>query len=587
MIPMKFVVQKAEWPAALGLTLLVGYWAATFLPTAKSNQIGELYGLIIALAFSFVILSRLIIWLVAVERPAVLSPEGTVYSFIAGLSASILYGPKMLVKFYEYDDWVYLGYKYQLLTLNYLNDTINYHYVPVLKFLLYIVDLFFPPNYVANGVLFLFALVFCVVCLLELSIRVIKQAVIPLLITVLFAVWPTADTSRYWFGGGFWLLLPIPFYILLFLRFEYFCRTGRLNFKDGFKAFGLASLTVLSSSQIIIPAFGLLAYFIGLKTLTRRDSIKATPKNTTVFFAIILLPTLLALYERSLKISQTANFAGLLDGSFFVNIAVFVKVKLLYSKFVWVVVLLITMLGIVKYRFAVLRAKIDLSINYLQAQSLAVVAMGLACFALFVLQVGIARSWEIYAVLTPYYSSYPLFCWFLMAIGLVSIALNINIENRSTSSRFILPKIDQLVALLLVLMAVHAAYNSYFINRLHDKDYALVNDQRQHIEILGKAACDVLDKNDSARILIIPYKRFYQCPECQSLFKAPQSFIDDFSRNDEFFRTILKEASEQFCLQDARRFVVSQTGGEFVTTGIDISPLMLDYYKKYYNRVAE
>lgn len=558
------------------------YACSKFIELANSSQKNELYLVIIILTLAFVLLSRCLVRLASADLPRVSTFKGLIYSSISALSIALVFGPKALIKFYEYDDWVYLGFKYHQFDLAYLNETINFHYVPVLKAVLYAIDSLFLPNYLSNGIAFLFFLVFCVTCLLELCLRTIKPQIVALLMTVLFAVWPTAEMSRYWFGGGFWLLFPIPFYLLLLMRVQDFTTTGHVSKADLIASLILATLVVLSSSQIIIPAFGISIYIISYRIVARQTFSSGFLKAVIGCIMLILVPTALALYMRSGQIKQTANFSGLLDGSFFINVAIFIKLKLIYSRWVILPVLLLVFLCVAVIGRQIFLFRRNNLTNGLPAPQLALFFTALGCFILYVLQVGVARSWETYAVVTPYYASYPLISWFVMAVALIGASLSTENDNFLTEKVHRLCSLKYLFVIILSIVLIDAGKTAFNANRLTHDDYLFVKNQRDHVAVLGAAGCDLLARNTSERILLMPSQKFTSCSDCLSLFKAPQSFIDDFSKDDKFFRTIVKRFSEQFCEHDSKRFAISPIGDEFVTTGVEQSPLLRSYYKTYY-----
>lgn len=577
----KIFINVGLWLWALFVVALAGYLAIKFLPSINFDRQSELYGLLIVVTFAFTLLSRRLIALFIPGHLYISSKRRLVLNFVATLCITLPFGPRTLMRFYEYDDWVYLGYKYSGFTIDYLNETINFHYVPILKAILYLMDRFFSPDYVVNGLIFLFFLVFCVTCLLELSFRTIERPLLAFILTILFAAWPTADMSRYWFGGGFWLLVPLPFYLLLLMRVQSLTSNAKVSTQDLLVVFLLTSLTALSSSMIVVPAFGMVVYLAAYHLLDQHLALtKATVKYATLI-TIMLLPSVPGLYMRFNNIRRMTDFSGLVDGSFLVNIFVFVRLKLLYSNVVWVAVFVLLVFCYVRIQQKITTARRFGTRADVPAHQCALFMMAAACFGLYVLQVGVARSWESYAVVTPYYVSYPLLCCFMMGIALLGAALpasSIQVaEVVSTEG-----KVERWLTVILILLACHASYTAFTRNRLIIDDYQFVNAQRKHVESLGRAVCDVLSKYENKKIALIPALPFTRCKDCLALFKAPQSFLDDFSSNNEFYRTIAKRFAEPLCENASHYLVIFITGDELVTTGTNMSPLMTNYYRQYY-----
>lgn len=130
----------------------------------------------------------------------------------SGLAMTVVYGPRIFIKYYEYDDWVYIPYRYADIGFEYIFTPVNDHFVPLFKIVLYFVGLLSDPTYFGNAVVFYLSSLLIVFGLGRVLLTHTAHPALAAGVTFAFAIWPTFDSARTWFGGGFWLALPVGFF---------------------------------------------------------------------------------------------------------------------------------------------------------------------------------------------------------------------------------------------------------------------------------------------------------------------------------------------------------------------------------------
>jgi len=569
------------------------YWASCYLTRSLSDSNLQLYALILCMSLSFVLVSRMLVAFALPDEGLIFSKYGMALNLGGVLFLTLIYGPQILIKFYEYDDWVYLGFKYSSFGLAYLNEPVNFHYVPVLKLVLYLIDYLSDPTYVGNAATFLFVNIFLMTCFLELALRVLKNKVLAFLIVALFGVWPSAEMARYWFGGGFWLVLPLPFYLLLLMQVMKQTSGKTVMPMDLVMIFFLSSITVLSSSQILIPAVGMFTYALVYQLCIAKPNPRDALKRLVPLALCILIPTAYALAMRSSNPGVSLNLNGLIDGSYLRNFLLFIAVKIIYIKWFSILLMLQFILIVVLISWRGVKLA-DFIGNERMSMVIGLMAFSLASYMLFVLQVGMARSWETYAILTPYYASYPLLCCFLFGTSLVALFDIMARKDVSAISRIgikfseirvlsiALKNSNSLLVISMSVMLLCASSISSEKYKISSEHIEKVKFQRIRVAEFGEAVCDVLKKSNTNRLELIAARPLSDCKDCELLFNAPQSFLDYFSTDKYFHHNIAKRFSESQCPAYSSRLVMDGAPGALVTTGLDVSDKMKNYYSSHY-----
>ena len=551
-----------------------------------------IYFAILLMSYGATMVSRGLITIIAPDSNDSANSYAALKDVAIGIAFSVTYAPSIFIKFYEYDDWVYLAYKYSHLDFTYLNEAINLHYAPVLKLLMYFVSLLSDPTYYGNALLFFFFNIFLLSCLFEFLKRHFINERIAIVFTIMFALWPTFDMARFWWGGGFWLLIPLPLLLLTVLKIKNMLNSNKMGSAELIWVLFLSMLVVLSSSQVLLPII-LIAAYISIYFLAKGLSV-GTWLNYKWLLVLTMsfIPTIIGFYGRRYLFEKKSDFSGLYDGSFFFNIGAFIYRKVLFSNVVLIYLLAISIIFILLCSLIhTNKRRTELSIDKF-ATELSIIIFGLVGFIIYVIQVGVGRSWQAYAVITPYYVSYPLLLILLMIAGAYSIKSKLSYffqdlnPNLSSGLRGRLLRSEHKFSYpAIILFLVYTGIHSFMIYRPKVSQINQVNAQKKFMADFGQASCDVIQNSSGDQpIALIPYKSFYpQCTKCGAYFKGPDSFLIFISKDDHFFRILAKSFAETYCAKESNRLLLDPTPSSLTTDGVMVSEVMKKFYNEYYH----
>ena len=395
---------------------------------------------------------------------------------LAGLLLTACYGPRIFIKFYEYDDWIYMPYQFEKLGWAFLNEPINDHYVPLLKVILYFMSRFSDPTYYGNSVVFYLASMLVLTGLGRVVRAHVDNFHVFALAALSFALWPTFEGARTWFGGGFWLALPVAAFLGVILAVRRIATSESPSLRNylGLATAGLA--TVLCSSQILIPWMFIFVYALPYWNGATDDQRPGLYKKGSLISLILLAPTAIAFFGRSHLTRVAPNLSGLFDGAYFTNLALFVKAKVGFDKLstTLLVGLIVCYGAFLLYRRwrAAKPGQAPVLLSYLfvmtfcgltmpkmgfneittpfwlvgllisgvhtltklfrsgrleqapeKTGAYAIMLCGLSMLLFYILQVGVGRRWGISTALADYYVMFPMAGFWLFAAGFLSVNL--------------------------------------------------------------------------------------------------------------------------------------------------------------------
>ncbi len=220
---------------------------------------------------------------------------------VGSVGYTLIYGHRLFVNYWFYDDWGYFGWLDQRPNLRYLTSPVNDHFVPLLKLLLWWVARIFGFNYIGAACLQQIAFLMLLVVLSHLLWEVSNRPWILILVVGSFALWPSYGIARTWYGGGFLLTASAA------LLAVYVLHTRSIVFADTMAPAEIVAsailgdvLTVLISSQTLVPAVYLIAFCAPVLLASARRSVDLRRLGTLC--AISLLPTAVAFWGRSVYV---------------------------------------------------------------------------------------------------------------------------------------------------------------------------------------------------------------------------------------------------------------------------------------------
>jgi hypothetical protein len=488
---------------------------------------------------------------------------------LSGLALTIIYGPKIFINFYEYDDWMYMSYSLSDLSLAFINSPINEHYIPLLKLLLYYNSKFSDPTFFGYSLLFYMASMLVLNVLARFIIVHIQDERILAFVLISFSVWPSFETARTWFGGGFWLAIPVATLLLSILLVRKII-THDSSSKNFILLFIFSAITVLISSQILIPIIFIYAYLIPY--LLYEKSKIGFKKSLLKISIVSFIPSLFSFLARPQLPTTHANFFGFIDGSLFRNIYYFIDNKILliqspkkiviFLTFIASIFLLVKLMKLIKNDF---KLKIN---NSSYSDVFAFSSLGLTVFLMFVIQVGLGRGWDSFIVINPYYSTMPITGICIVLSALIYLKLKTTGINR---------KKVWFYWIILILISSFSFYK-YYPNEKYIKQ---VMYQKEYIRDFGEMTCSKLaGVEDTKHVYLKPKLQFSECKRAEDIFKAPKTFVDSASISDNFFIMLAIKTSSYMCGNQSKK--ISRT------KLIDDQQLIETeeekyFYKKYYH----
>lgn len=504
--------------------------------------------------------------------------------YLSGFLLTVVYGPQFFIKYYEYDDWVYLSYQFENFNFSYLNSAVNFHYVPIFKALMYLISRFSDPTYLINSIAF-YLVTMMILSALGRLLRIHNSNSKVLIISLIsFAIWPSFETARTWFGGGFWLSIPVFSFLGSLLIINQLLNNDDPKIPLFIKLFILNCITVLSSSQIIFPSLLILFYIIPFLVFGKNTS-KNKKVNLIFIFTLSIIPSFFAVLGRLYLVRSNIDYHGIYNGDLFRNILAFIARRVLmidgrefktllngsaFKYFICVSLVLVSILVFnFLYKFFKENKQILMTKKFSYAYSS--ILLGMAILFIFALQVGLARSWEIYATINAYYCTFPLVGFVLLVSGISSVCL----ESRPNSFF----RINWIIYIFLLAIIFAYSIKKYFPNEQYIND---VNYQKVFVKDFGHAVCaEISQLNSDMKLYLIPKYSFTSCHECTLLFKAPDSFLITSSDDETFFQVLAKSSAKDICPAESNRLVIKKHPNALVSSGE--SDQLLAFYRKYYN----
>jgi len=346
--------------------------------------------------------------------------------------------------------------------------------------------------------------------------------------------------------------------------------------------FLLGAAAVLGSSQILIPLV-----FVAVYALPYFDAAEPAQRlrmlwRGSVIAAILAVPTVIAFIGRLQILKKKMDFSGLIDGSFFTNMALFVKAKVgfdkysttllvililfffgrfLYRRFksaaprralAWPVFLFVLVLcGLASPKGAFTPASTPVWIaglalfgayalylhlaagrpqRSLEASAAWALALsGMSMLAFYVFQVGVGRRWGISTVLAYYYVMFPLAgCW-LAGAGFV--ALGAAAAPGTARADGWLPRTPAAWAVTAGLVLVFAySVQMYFPTPAYVRGVVA---QKEFLRDIGQAACaEARQAAPGERLFVRARMSLERCPECAALLQSHENFLELMAQNN-------------------------------------------------------
>lgn len=500
-------------------------------------------------------------------------------SLIANLFFAVSYGPKIFINYYSYDDWVWLKYKYEVFNFEYLTTAINYHYIPFFKLYFYPISLFSPNYFAFSFSLFFISQLLIITIGIFLKTNNISQRQI-LFVLILFAIWPTFQMSRTWYAGGFWLALPIPFFLILLIYSKEFLEKNIFSFKYFLGIFILSSITVLSSSQILLPGTLLLSYLIPIVLCTSSNRKLLLYKVIAIVLAT-LPSTIVALLNRPNITDSNINISGLLDGRFIKNLNIFIHEIVFFDKLNEYIFSAYLLFAVILN--CIIFKKINRNI-ILNKYRIPLLCLGVTIILLWVLQIGLARSWEPYIVRTPYYLTFPLMGAFFCLTSLLGFFQSKDLRTLKINPYYF-EKTQVLLGFCMIAYMLTITVSIYFPTKNYiDSTYQ----RRQFVDDLTRGVCEELSFSSAESVYFYQYLPFSFCPNCTNLMGGPTIFLDSLDSTIEikdarFFQFFSKIIAENACPDQAHRitFDYNALNVEY-TSGVRPGTKMEHFYKTYF-----
>ena len=488
-------------------------------------------------------------------------------SVVGAVAYSIAWGHRVFVNCWYFDDWGYLvtrPFDKALIT-----SPLNDHFLPLLKIVIWGMTRAFGFDYIGAACLQQAAFLVVIVGLAHLLWNATRRSWLLILLVGLFALWPTYGVARTWFGGGFLLTASaglLTVYVLHALRM---ISGENLRLMDVCVSGVLAAAAVFISSQTLVPAVYLIAFFLPALVVSQHRT--ADVRRLAIFCLVSLIPTAVAFWGRSAYVVHPPlNPSGLFDGRLFTNLGIFILNKgLLADSFGgWLPTVTVAGLFALPLAFAAKRLATTRVIDTDRWAGLAGIILG-GCSALVIplVQIGLGRRWSYDAAINPYYTTMPFLGLCLTWSG-IGIALARHPGNGASTQP------TRSVALA-VAAAIAAAGISAKIIRDETPlkvDLKLIYSQRHFIDDLGAAVCDLaLLHRDGPPVRWVPSFDIVNCRLCANIIGPPQ-FLHDLG-----FDSIASIAARRTCPKTNLRVL---TQGAAVTDGRE-SKAAMSFVQKY------
>ena len=494
------------------------------------------------------------------------------YYAIISLSCLMLtaaYGPSIFINYYKYDDWMYMSYSMGEINFQFVNSPINEHYIPLLKIILYYNSLYSDSTFFGYSLILYLSIMFLTSSLSRLIATHIKDLNALFITMMAFSVWPTFDESRTWFGGAFWLTMPIATLLVAIILIKEII-ADRSPSKNLFLLGVFLFTTVFISSQVLLPIIFICAYL--LPYLLAEETRAGVKKHIFKIALISTLPSIITFLARPELPTKRANFYGLIDGSILRNADYFVKNKVFfidkssyasnYSIFLIVVFAFLCMYFLIKSRVSINKKSI------VNEGVLSLYLLGLLIFFIFIVQVGLGRGWDSWIVLNEYYATMPLVGFFIT----FSIIIYILINCLTTTKYYIIPVYIMLIALMIYSCVYNYPSEKYIKQIMHQKEF---------MRDLGEMTCAKLSKVNDGQQIYLEYKMpFAKLKNAEEIFRAPQTFINSMS-NDTFLMLSFKTVSHE-CNEEIGKISMIKSFGNKEKYD---SNEEINFYKKYYHTV--
>ena len=155
----------------------------------------------------------------------------------------------------------------------------------------------------------------------------IKDLNVLLITLAAFSVWPTFDDSRTWFGGAFWLTMPVATLLVSIILVKEIV-ADRSPDKNSFLLIIFSFVTVFISSQVLLPIIFIYAYL--LPYFLFEESKNDVKKYILRITLISAAPSVITFFARPQLPAKHADFYGLIDGSILRNAFYFIENKIFF-----------------------------------------------------------------------------------------------------------------------------------------------------------------------------------------------------------------------------------------------------------------
>jgi hypothetical protein len=482
------------------------------------------------------------------------------------LMFTITYGPSIFINFYKYDDWMYMSYSMSEINFTFINSTINEHYIPLLKTILYYNSIYSDPSFFGYSLILYISIMLLISALARFIVIHINDLDVLFITLIAFSIWPTFENSRTWFGGAFWLTMPLATLLVSLILVKEIV-ADRSPDKNSFLLAIFLFITVFISSQVLLPIIFICAY-LAPYLLFKEDRISVRK----YFFRITLIsvvPSIITFMARPELPTKRVDLYGLIDGSILRNIFYFIDNKIfLIDKPSSTIVFFTFILFVFSFVYICFSIKSKSNFNNIilaNKNILSLSLVGLCIFLIFFVQVGLGRGWEAWIVVNEYYATMPLLGLFITISTILYII-----------KKYIIISWHQ-ISLLFLSLIVLLSY-SFVHNYPGEKYINQIMYQKLFMQDLGKMICGKLEGvNDGSQIYLEHILPFSKLKNAEEVFRAPKTFIDSLS-NDSFIMLSIKTASRE-CKNEIGKIstIKKLEFGDEQETNEEIN-----FYKKYY-----
>jgi hypothetical protein len=557
---------------------------------------------------------------------------------VSGLLLTMVYGTPIFIKFYAGDDWLYMPFKFATFGWEFLATPISNHYVPLLSAILYAMSTLSDPTYYGNAVLFHLAAMLVLSGVGRFIAAHTERFDVCAFAVLSFAIWPTFEGARTYFAGGFWLALPVATFLATMLVVRRIVLETAPGWRSLLVLAALGTITVLSSSQILVPVVFMMAYMFPYWEVADDAGRRRLYRKGGVIAAILLIPTLIAAAGRRQLMKAGADFSGVFDGAYLTNLALFVKAKVGFDKFstTLLVCAILYAGGRSLYRSyksgkplaaLVLPAYLYLLVAcgmtmpkmgfnealapwwvgglavfgahalYLRARagrpsrspaataSMAMSLCGFSMLLFYILQVGVGRRWGISTALADYYAMFPLAGFWLFTAGLLSAPSSAPsgepLRQAIAPGALRLPSSATWLATnlrFLVAAVALCATLAFSVSKYLPAPAYIeqVTAQKRFVRDLGQAACsEARAIGDGQRLFLRERFPAARCKACREVLWVPEGNFEGG-----LFAVVATESAQRQCPAESSRLVVRRRDATIESTGR--SGETDRFYRRYY-----